>query len=153
VAPASGEQNAQEKVTFSFSELASYESCPHSYRLSDLLGFQPQLAPELYGKAIHHILRRIADFVRMNNRLPATGEVTAMLDGEFYLPFASKPAYEQLRRVADKLVDRYLAKYSRDLFRIWETERAFELHLPEAAINGRADVILDREGGVISAMA
>jgi DNA helicase-2/ATP-dependent DNA helicase PcrA len=153
-APTNSERDAQEKVAFSFSELASYESCPHSYRLSDLLGFQPQLAPELgYGKAIHHILRRIADFVRTNDRLPTTAEVTAILDGEFYLPFASKPAYEQIRRAADKLVDRYLAKYKQDLFRIWETERAFELHLPEAAVNGRADVILDREGGVVSAMA
>ncbi len=40
-----------------------------------------------------------------------------------------------------------------NLARVWETERAFELHLETAIIAGRADVILDREDGVPGAMA
>ena len=36
---------------------------------------------------------------------------------------------------------------------MWETERPFELHLPDAVISGRADVILDREDGVVNALA
>src|SRR5271167_3688706 len=55
----------QDTPTLPFSDLAAYENCPFSYRLSTLLGFQPQLAAELgYGKAVHHILRRLADYVK-----------------------------------------------------------------------------------------
>lgn len=36
-----------DKAVLSFSDLASYERCPLSYRLSALLGFQPQIAQEL----------------------------------------------------------------------------------------------------------
>src|SRR5262249_57099714 len=42
---------------------------------------------------------------------------------------------------------------SDDLLRVWETERAFELHLEKGVVNGRADVILDREGGNVSHLA
>ncbi len=33
------------------------------------------------------------------------------------------------------------------------TERPFELHLGEAVVSGRADVILDQEGGVVTGLA
>src|SRR5262249_5142812 len=59
----------------------------------------------------------------------------------------------QLKRAARRLVNKYLMTYTDDLFRVWETERPFELHLPTAIINGRADVILDKEGGEITALA
>ncbi len=36
---------------------------------------------------------------------------------------------------------------------MWETERPFELHLDGMTVAGRADVILDREGGVLTALA
>lgn len=57
----------EEKPTFSFSDLAAYEQCPFGYRLQMSLGFQPQLVPELgYGKTIHHILRRLAEFTTLS---------------------------------------------------------------------------------------
>ena len=40
-----------------------------------------------------------------------------------------------------------------DLHRVWETERPFELHLDGVTISGRADVILDHEDGVPTALA
>ena len=40
-----------------------------------------------------------------------------------------------------------------DLYRVWETERPFELHLDGVTVTGRADVILDEEGGVPTALA
>ena len=40
-----------------------------------------------------------------------------------------------------------------DLHRVWETERPFELHLEGVTVSGRADVILDQEGGVPTALA
>lgn len=142
------------KISLSFSEVAAYENCPLSYRLSSLLGFQPQLAIELgYGKAVHQILRRIADFTRDHHVIPNTEEMEDIFQEEFYLPFAHQAAYDELCSAARKLVDRYLSKYREDLFRTWETERPFELHLEHGNVAGRADVILDQEDRVSGSLA
>jgi DNA helicase-2/ATP-dependent DNA helicase PcrA len=50
-------------------------------------------------------------------------------------------------------VTTYTAKYEDDLHRVWETERPFELHLDGVTVTGRADVILDTEGGFPAALA
>jgi DNA helicase-2/ATP-dependent DNA helicase PcrA len=143
-----------ELPTISFSELALYEGCPLRYRFSSSFGFQPQLATELgYGRAIHHILRRVADLTKEKKRLPTATEVESVFTDAFYLPFANNAAFDQLFKRARALVGKYLKDYSGDLLRVWETERAFELHLKDGIVNGRADVILDREGGVIGNLA
>lgn len=142
------------KPTFSFSELAQYLGCPLSYRYRLGIGFQPPAAKELgYGKAIHHVLRRIADLTQQKGKLPKRHEVEALFEKEFYLPYADKPAYEQMRARANQLVGQYLDDFAEDFERVWEVERAFELHLDEANISGRADVILDREEGTPGALA
>jgi DNA helicase II / ATP-dependent DNA helicase PcrA len=46
-----------------------------------------------------------------------------------------------------------VTKHKADLSRIWETERPFELRLDGVNIVGRADVILDQEGGVPTGLA
>ena len=51
------------------------------------------------------------------------------------------------------MCDTYIDQYDDDLRRVWETERPFELHLPTAIISGRADVILDKEGGEVESLA
>jgi DNA helicase-2/ATP-dependent DNA helicase PcrA len=143
-----------EPLTLTFSELAAYRACGFAYRLRSMLGFQPFLAQELgYGKAVHHVLRAVAEHTRATGRPPDKEELDKMFDSGFFLPAASKPAHRQLKQSARRLVDRYLDGYRDDLQRIWETERPFELHLPTAIINGRADVILDKEGGEITALA
>lgn len=140
--------------TISFSELASYEDCPLRFRLSSSFGFQPQLATELgYGKAIHHILRRVAEIAKAKKKLPTIADVEKVFSGGFYLPFAHKFAFERLLGEAKKLVGKYLGDYSSDLMRVWETERPFELHLEKGIVSGRADVILDMEGGKINSLA
>ncbi|MGH3265474.1 MAG: PD-(D/E)XK nuclease family protein, partial [Trebonia sp.] len=145
---------AEEPLTLSFSELAAYRSCGFAYRLGGLLGFQPFLAPELgYGKAVHHVMRAVAEHTRTHGQPPSGSELDQMFDQGFFLPAASKPAHEQLKKAARRLVNRYLDTYREDLFRVWETERPFVLHLPTAIINGRADVILDSEGGEPTALA
>lgn len=140
--------------TLSFSDLALYEGCPLRYRFSSSFGFQPQLATELgYGRAIHHILRNVADLTKARKRVPTADEVDAIFNEAFYLPFANNAAFHQLFGRAKALVDKYMTDYSRELLRVWETERSFELHLEEGNVNGRADVILDREGDVIGSLA
>ena len=144
----------EELPSLTFSELAHYEDCPMRYRLSDSIGFQPQIAIELgYGKTIHHVLRRIADLVRAKGKLPTAKQVEQLFADEFYLPFANSAAFEQLTARAKALVGKYLADYSEDLLRVWETERPFSLHLEGGVVNGRADVILDYEGGVATNLA
>jgi DNA helicase-2/ATP-dependent DNA helicase PcrA len=145
---------SSEPLTLSFSELAAYRSCGFAYRLRSMLGFQPFLAPELgYGKAVHHVMRAIAEYTRVHGAPPDRAELDQLFENDFFLPAASKPAHAQLKAAARRLVNRYLASYSEDLDRVWETERPFELHLPTAIINGRADVILDSEGGEVTALA
>ncbi len=147
-------EEADEPVTLTFSELAAYRACGFSYRLRNLLGFQPFLAPELgYGKAVHHVLRSIAEYTLRHGRPPDFQQVWRMLDEGFFLPAASKPAHHLLKEAARHLVRSYLTEYDDDLWRIWETERPFELHLPTAIITGRADVILDKEGGEVESLA
>ena len=148
-----GSDEAQ-RVTLSFSELADFLACPYAFRLRHRIGFQPRIAPELgYGKLVHHTLRRVAEHYQEHRRVPSSNDLDVMFDTDFFLPFASKPAHLQLKARARRLINRYIEDYSDDLARVWEVERPFELHLNDAVISGRADVILDREGGDIHALA
>jgi DNA helicase-2/ATP-dependent DNA helicase PcrA len=145
---------AEELPTLSFSDLARYEHCPHWYRLGTSFGFQPQVAAELgYGKAVHHVLRQLADLARQRRALPAAADVDRVFAEALYLPFADKATFARLRQNAERLVARYLGEYSGDLLRVWETERPFSLHLESGVVTGRADVILDGEGGASGGLA
>jgi DNA helicase II / ATP-dependent DNA helicase PcrA len=145
---------AAEPVTLTFSELAAYRACGFSYRLRTVLGFQPFLAPELgYGKAVHHILRAVAEYTMRHGYPPNGQQIGRMLDEGFFLPAASKTAHHQLKEAARQLVTSYVREYDEDLQQVWETERPFELHLPTAIISGRADVILDIDRGELRSLA
>ncbi len=67
------------------------------------------------------------------------------------------PDYDGLearyRDAARRLVTTYTVNHEDDLHRVWEVERPFELHLDGITVTGRADVILDHEGGVPTALA
>jgi DNA helicase II / ATP-dependent DNA helicase PcrA len=141
-------------MEISYSELASYLECARAFRLRSLVGFQPRLAPELgYGKAVHHVLRAVADQTKSEGHVPTDVEVDEILDASFFLPTANKPAHRLLKRAARTLVTEYVNDHSDDLYRVWETERPFELHLDGVTVAGRADVILDEEDGVPTALA
>ena len=148
------ESEELDRVALSFSELADFLRCPYAFRLRHRLGFQPQIAQELgYGKAVHHSLRRVSEHYQECGTVPSPSELEKMFDEDFFLPYASKPAHLRLKASARRLVGRYIEEYSDDLDRVWEVERPFELHLDNAIISGRADVILDREDGNISSLA
>jgi len=150
----SSEHAPQEKPVIAFSDLALYGICPLHYRLSQQMGFMPQLVVELgYGKAVHQVLRALAEHTRETGELPGSTEVKRILEEAFYLPFAHREAYRKLRDKAEDLVDEYLKEFASDLRRIWETERPFELHLPGAIVTGRADVLLDEENGQTGSLA
>jgi DNA helicase-2/ATP-dependent DNA helicase PcrA len=141
-------------LQITFSEIASFLDCGLAYRLRTLLGFQPRLAPELgYGKAVHHVMRMVAEQTKERGTVPSVLEIEGLLDRNFFLPAANKAAHRQLKAAARRLVTSYATDHADDLFRIWETERPFELHLEGVTVSGRADVILDKEGGVETALA
>lgn len=143
-----------DKPTFSFSDLALFNTCGHQYRMRKNLGFQPSGAKEMgYGRAVHHLMRRIADHVHNFREMPDSSDVDRLFDREFYLPYADRAAWETMEARARSLVDGYLRDFPEDLHRVWEVERSFELHLHEANVAGRADVILDSEGGVKGGLA
>ena len=146
--------DTDEPVTLTFSELAAYRACGFSYRLRTAFGLQPFLAPELgYGKAVHHILRAVAEYTMRHGHPPNGQQIRRMLDEGFFLPAARGIAHHQLKETARQLVNSYVKEYGDDLRRVWETERPFELHLPTAIISGRADVILDPHEGEVRSLA
>lgn len=135
-------------VEVTFSELATFLECGMEYRLRNLIGFQPKLAVELgYGKAVHHVLRTVAEYTQENGKVPTDSDITALIEQSFFLPTANKPAHKKLKEAARRLVSKYAQDHADELHRVWETERPFELHLDGITISGRADVILDHEGG------
>lgn len=143
-----------EPLTLTFSELADYRTCGFAYRLRNQLGFQPILAPELgYGKAVHHVMREVAEHTQRHGQPPSSGQLDRLFNESFFLPAANKPAHRELKRAARRLVDTYIDQYGEDLQRVWQTERPFELHLASAVVTGRADVILDKEGERIDSLA
>lgn len=145
---------ADTTLEITYSELAAYLDCAMAYRLRTLLGFKPRLAPELgYGKAVHHTLRTVADYTARTGAVPGAADIERLLDGSFFLPTANKPAHRLLKDAARRLIVEYCTSHGDDLHRVWETERPFELHLDGVTVLGRADVILDHEGGVATNLA
>ena len=141
-------------ISITYSELAAFIDCGLAFRLRNLIGFQPRLAPELgYGKAVHHVMRAVAEATKASGHVPTPAEIDELLDASFFLPSANKPAHRLLKDAARRLVTTYAHEYEADLYRVWETERPFELHLDGVTVTGRADVILDKEGGVPTALA
>jgi DNA helicase-2/ATP-dependent DNA helicase PcrA len=135
-------------VSISLTELIRYEDCGYRFRLQRSIGFESQLVSELgFGRAIHHVLRRVAEEARERKRIPDLNRVNEILDAELYFPFANRSSEPLMKQKARNLVTRYLSNHRDDFERIWATERPFELHLPQGFLSGRADVILDREGG------
>lgn len=144
----------QDPLAITFSDLASFLDCGMAYRLRNLVGFQPRLAPELgYGRAVHHLLRRVAEQTQAAGAVPTENDVAQMLDNHFFLPAANKAAHSTMKEAAKRLLQDYIKNHEDDLHRVWETERPFELHLDAVTVSGRADVILDQENGVPSALA
>ncbi|MDA8061789.1 MAG: PD-(D/E)XK nuclease family protein [Actinomycetota bacterium] len=128
--------------------------CGMAFRLRNLVGLQPRLAPELgYGKAVHHGMRAVAEATRDSGQMPGPSEIDAILDASFFLPTANRLLHRQLKDAARRLVTTYAAEHPDDLRRVWEVERPFELHLDGVTLAGRADVILDHEDGVPTALA
>ena len=144
----------EDTLSITFSDMASFLDCGRAYRLRTLVGFEPRLAPELgYGKAVHHLLRRVAQHTQKTGSAPTQDELDAMLNADFFLPTANKAGHRRMKEAARRIIGDYVDNHEGDLHRVWETERPFELHLEGVTVSGRADVILDEEDGVPTRLA
>lgn len=138
----------EEVLSVTFSDLAAYLECGLSYRMRRLVGFQPPIAAEIgYGRAVHHVMRHVAEFVREHNRTPLPDDLDRIFADAFFLPMANRPAQREMRGRARELVDLYIEHYEQDLHNVWAVERPFELHLGDATVSGRADVIIKQQAG------
>ena len=142
------------EIMLSFSDIALFSECGYRYRLAVVFGYQPELAVELgYGRAIHHVIRRVAETAKDTGSIPNEAEIGSLLGQELYLPFADIAGLQRMTLAAEKIVRRYVDEYTEDLARIWAVERPFELQLADGTVAGRADVILDEEDGQIGSLA
>ncbi|WP_380159875.1 ATP-dependent helicase [Kineococcus sp. R86509] len=151
----SGKQvGGAKELAVTYSELAAFESCPRGYLLKSELGFMPTIQPELgYGNAVHHTMRVIAERTKATGEPPTVAQIDALLNSEFFLPYANKAGHKEMREKAQRLVQRYVRDHSSELLRTWATERPFELYLDGAVVSGRADVIYDEHDGQIGSLA
>lgn len=145
--PAWNESNGivdDQTLQITYSELADYLNCGLSYRLRNRIGFPPAIVEQIgYGRAVHHLLRTIAEETQRTGRSMKPADVDRILAQEFFLPFAGRAVSDNLRAAARKLVFGYLDKHGSEMHQVWQTERPFELAVDGALISGRADVILD----------
>ena len=133
----------------SYSDVAAYLRCGRSYLLRTRLGFLPPVSDELgYGNAVHHVMRVIAERTKAEGVLPSATEIDSLIDSDFFLPFANKPAHKQMKDRARALVQTYVETYPDEFLRTWATERPFELYLDGIVVSGRADVIYDEHDGI-----
>ena len=141
-------------LKLSYSEISSFNDCGYAYRLRNRMGFPVRFAAELgYGKAVHHVLRSVAERTKLLGQVPDSQDIDTILDSSFFLPAANKVGHRAMKDSARELINIYVTKHKSDLFRIWETERPFELRLDGVTVSGRADVILDNEGGIPTGLA
>jgi DNA helicase-2/ATP-dependent DNA helicase PcrA len=132
-------------LSLTYSELASFLECGYSYWLRNRLGFPPAIVQEIgYGKAIHHMMRVIAEETQRLERPLKPRDIDRLLAIEFFLPFANKGVAKQFKESARNLIMKYMHEHGEEMNKVWETERPFELSLTGVVISGRADVIIDK---------
>ena len=143
-----------DELQITYSELAAFLECGYSYWLRNRIGFPPALVQEIgYGKAVHHLLRVIAEESKRTGRQLGPKDVDRILATDFFLPFAGKAIAARYREAAKGLVTKYLADYGDDMKRVWQTERPFELALEGVVVFGRADVIIGEHDGTPDSLA
>ena len=143
-----------------YSSVKSYLTCPFSYKLSSLYGYNAAV-PEMfgYGKTSHTTLERLHQVFK--EMAPSEDEVKKMVDDTFLLkhifpsndPINSPGPYERAKdRLKDILIG-YVKKYKKDFGRLRQDEARFEISAEGALITGAIDLLLqeDAKHGITSA--
>jgi DNA helicase II / ATP-dependent DNA helicase PcrA len=129
-------------MTFTFSELKYYFSCPYLFKLRFLYGFDTPINRALgYGKSLHDALAEIhSESIKGN--VPNLDDVPRLVDEHLHLPFANREVDEHLRKAAREALSRYLRDHGADLTKLEHVEKSIELKLQDGiVVNGRVDLI------------
>lgn len=147
-ADGSSSLDSDDTLQITYSEIADFLSCGWGYWLKSRIGFPSIIVETIgYGKAVHHLMRSIAEETAKRGRQLNPMDVDRLIATEFFLPFANSAIAQGYKESARKLAFTYLKDHAEEMNRVWETERPFELAVPGALISGRADVILDLHEG------
>lgn len=132
-----------------YSSVKSYLTCPYSYKLATILGYNATV-PELFGfgKTSHTILERLHQ--RFKDRVPTTEEVTEIIESTFMLkhvfpsndPVNRPGSYERAKALVQKILNDYTKKYAADFGRLRQDEARFEISVKDALITGAIDLLL-----------
>ena len=135
-----------------YSSVKSYLSCPYSYKLSTIYGYNAAV-PELFGfgKTSHTTLERLHQ--RFKDRAPSMEEVVEVVNDTFMLkhvfpsndPFNHPGSYERAKNLLENILKDYSAQYASDFGRVRQDEARFELSVKDALITGAIDLLLKEE--------
>ena len=143
-----------------YSSVKSYLTCPYSYKLSTVFGYNATV-PELFGfgKTSHTILERLHQ--RFKDRAPSSEEVMEVVESTFMLkhvfpsndPINRPGSYERAKELVQKILTEYSRRYASDFGRLRQDEARFEISVKDALITGAIDLLLmeDPQRGIITA--
>lgn len=143
-----------------YSSVKSYLTCPYSYKLATILGYNATV-PELFGfgKTSHTILERLHQ--RFKDRAPSAEEVAKIVESTFMLKHAfrskdpiNRPgSYERAKALVQRILTEYSQRYSTDFGRLRQDEARFEIPVRDALITGAIDLLLmeDPRSGITTA--
>lgn len=136
------QEESDDLITFSATEILDYLLCPHHYRLNQMWGYLQSTNPLIgYGDALHHCLRYAAELIKEKKMNPISAVVSSV-DTMFHLPFANKFLREKVQSTAKNTLIHFAKKRDKDMKNIIETESRLEFPLQNATIIGKVDVIL-----------
>ena len=141
---------ADHAIEITFSELAQYYGCGAQYRLRTLIGFQPPLVARarLRQGRPPHAPRQVSEQVRRYGREADSDAARPALRRRLLPPGRQQGGPPSNEDTAPGSWSTATSASGITVStRAWEVERPFELHLGDAVVVGRADVILDDSDG------
>lgn len=135
-----------------YSSVKKYLSCPYSYKLSTVYGYNAAV-PELFGfgKTSHTTLERLHQ--RFQNQVPTQEDILDIVNTTFMLkhvfpsndPINRPGSYERAKSLLGKILVKYVKVYASDFGRLRQDEARFELSIKDALITGAIDLLLKDE--------
>ena len=143
-----------------YSSVKSYLTCPYSYKLSTIYGYNAAV-PELFGfgKTSHTTLERLHQ--KFKDRAPTEKEIQEIVENTFMLkhvfpsndPVNRPGSYERAKALLQRILTKYASQYSSDFGRLRQDEARFEISVKDALVTGAIDLLLkeDPQHGVTTA--
>ena len=143
-----------------YSSVKSYLTCPYSYKLSTIYGYNAAV-PELFGfgKTSHTTLERLHQ--KFKDRAPTEEEVLDVVENTFMLkhvfpsndPINRPGSYERAKALLQRILVQYSLQYAEDFGRVRQDEARFEISVKDALVTGAIDLLLkeDPKQGITTA--